>query len=156
MRRSFFWLFTLVALWVLIGLPPAGAAAYECSPTAPDSMGPFYKPHAPLRSSVGEGYVLSGTVKSAADCSPVPKAHIEFWLTNPEGEYDDRYRATVIADDAGAYRFESNRPEDYGFRPPHIHMRVTAEGFQTLVTQHYPEKGVSKTEVDIVLVPKVP
>lgn len=154
MRRPFFWFFALLVLGASSGVPPAGAAAYECSPTAPDSMGPFYKPHAPLRSSVGEGYVLSGTVKSAADCSPVPRAQIEFWLTNPDGEYDDRHRATVMADAAGAYRFESNRPKDYGFRPPHIHMRVTAEGFQTLVTQHYPENGASKGDFEIVLIPK--
>ena len=75
-------------------------------------------------------------------------------MANPDGEYDDQHRATVISDDAGAYRFESHRPPDYGFRPPHIHFRVTAEGFKTLVTQHYPETGTSQARFDIVLLPQ--
>jgi hypothetical protein len=31
---------------------------------------------------------------------------------------------------------------------------VTADGFKTLVTQHYPEKGSSKGDVVLVMVPK--
>ena len=137
----------------LSGEKTSVAADYRCAPTAPDSMGPFYKPDAPLRSSVGKGYILSGTVRSAADCAPIPKAKVELWLTNPEGDYDDQHRATIIADDSGAYRFESNLPPNYGFRPPHIHLRISAGGFRTLVTQHYPEKGSSKAEFDLVLIP---
>lgn len=134
------------------GALTAAAADYQCAPTAPDSLGPFYKPDAPLRFSVGKGYVLTGTVKSAEDCSPIPRANIEFWLTNPEGEYDDAHRATVVADGSGGYRFESEHPRNYGFRPPHIHIRVTAEGFKPLVTQHYPEAEASKAQFDLVLI----
>jgi protocatechuate 3,4-dioxygenase beta subunit len=96
---------------------------------------------------------LTGTVRSAADCAPVPEAVIEFWLANPQGVYDDPHRATVVADSSGTYRFESNLPVDYGYRPPHIHIRVTAEGFAPLVTQHYPEDGASKAQFDLVLIP---
>lgn len=150
MRPFVSWVLALFALGLMDALP--AAADYQCAPTAPDSLGPFYKPDAPMRSSVGEGYVLTGTVKSAEDCAPIPKASIEFWLTNPEGRYDDAHRATVTADGSGGYRFESNRPSDYGFRPPHIHIRVTAEGFKPLVTQHYPEGKASKAEFDLVLI----
>ena len=96
---------------------------------------------------------LPNTVKSAADCTPIPEATIELWLTNPEGRYDDQHRATVVAGDEGAYRFESNPPRDYGFRPPHIHIRASADGFRPLVTQHYPEEGRSEATFDIVLIP---
>jgi protocatechuate 3,4-dioxygenase beta subunit len=130
------------------------AADERCTPTPPDMMGPFYKPDAPLRSSVGKGYLITGTVRSSQDCAPIPGAQIELWLTNPEGNYDDRHRATVMADDAGTYRFESSPPTDYGFRPPHIHLRITAEGFNSLVTQHYPEEGRSRAEFDLVLIPR--
>jgi len=54
------------------------------------------------------------------------------------GEYDDAHRATIIADASAAYRFESNLPPPYSGRPPHIHLRVSARNFKTLVTQHYP------------------
>jgi hypothetical protein len=126
------------------------AGDFKCAPTSEDSLGPFYKPNAPIRSTVGEGYVLTGTVKSAKDCSIVPKAKIEFWLASTNGSYDDDHRATV----SGAYRFGSNAPPKYNFRPPHIHVRVTAEGFKTLVTQHYPKAGTSEGSFPLVLVPR--
>jgi catechol 1,2-dioxygenase len=115
-------------------------------------LGPFYEPGAPVRTSVGSGYVLSGTVLDAAECKPIPNAHIEFWLANPEGEYDDAHRATVIAGQRGEYRLESNVPVSYGGRPPHIHVRVRAPGYEELVTQHYPERSQRKANFDLMLV----
>jgi protocatechuate 3,4-dioxygenase beta subunit len=133
---------------------PAMAEDLSCAPTPEDSLGPFYKPNAPTRSTVGEGYVLSGVVKSARDCSIVPGAKIEFWLAAANGSYDDDHRAIVLADGAGLYKFQSNVPPKYNFRPPHIHVRVTAEGFYNLVAQHYPKVGSSAGEFPLVLVPR--
>ncbi len=130
----------------------AGGGPANCKPTQPDMLGPFYEPGAPVRTSVGSGYVLSGTVLAAEECEPIPKARIEFWLANPRGEYDDAHRATVFAGERGGYRFESNVPVSYGGRPPHIHVRVTAPGYEELVTQHYPERGQRKANFDLVLV----
>jgi len=132
---------------------PAELQAAACKATEPDMLGPFYKPDAPIRSSVGTGYTLQGTVRSSKDCAPVPGATIEFWLAGPDGEYDDAHRATVVVDASGAYWFESNLPQPYFGRPPHIHVRVSASGFKTLVTQHYPEPGKRAGVFDLVLVP---
>jgi protocatechuate 3,4-dioxygenase beta subunit len=123
----------------------------NCKPTQPDMLGPFYEPGAPVRTRVGSGYVLSGRVLSAEECKPIPKARIEFWLANPRGEYDDAHRATVFAGERGEYRLESNVPVSYGGRPPHIHVRVRAPGYEELVTQHYPERGQRKANFDLVL-----
>lgn len=125
----------------------------KCEPTHEDYLGPFYKPNAPVRSSVGRGYVLSGVVRSAVDCSPIAQARIELWLAGPDGRYDDDHRATVFADRSGAYRFESAFPSAYTGRPPHIHLRVSAPGFKTLVTQHYPQEGRTEGRFDLVLIP---
>jgi protocatechuate 3,4-dioxygenase beta subunit len=130
----------------------ASGGHVNCKPTQPDMLGPFYEPGAPVRSSVGSGYVLSGRVLAAAECKPIPNARIEFWLANPRGEYDDAHRATVFAGQRGEYRFESNVPVSYGSRPPHIHVRVRAPGYEELVTQHYPERGQRKANFDPVLV----
>jgi protocatechuate 3,4-dioxygenase beta subunit len=148
-------LLTLFAgvLVLFAGMPAAGAE-WACQPTRPDMLGPMYKPDAPVRSSVGTGYLLSGAVRSAADCSPIPGARIELWLTGVSGRYDDDHRATVLADTAGGYRFESNFPPPYARRPSHIHLRVTADGFQTLVTQHYPTAGTTAATFDLVLIPR--
>jgi len=143
----------LSAALLLLLLVPFDATAGSCTPTEPDELGPFYKPGAPMRASVGKGYVLVGTVHSARDCAPIKGAAIELWLAGPDGGYGDAYRATVIADGKGAYRFESHVPPPYYGRPPHIHLRVLARGFDTLVTQHYPEAGRRKGTFDVVLVP---
>jgi catechol 1,2-dioxygenase len=124
----------------------------NCKPTQPDMLGPFYEPGAPVRASVGSGYVLSGTVLAAQECKPIPNAHIEFWLANPRGDYDDAHRATVLAGERGEYRFQSNVPVSYSGRPPHIHIRVRAPGYEELVTQHYPERGQRKANFDLILV----
>jgi protocatechuate 3,4-dioxygenase beta subunit len=127
--------------------------AGTCKPTEPDMLGPFYKAGAPVRSSVGKGYFMTGIVKSAEDCAGIKGAKIEFWLVNPDGSYDDDHRATVFSDATGSYEFESNVPKPYFGRPPHVHIRVSAEGYETLITQHYPEEGEGRASVDLVLMP---
>jgi protocatechuate 3,4-dioxygenase beta subunit len=129
-----------------------GAGQATCKPTRTDALGPFYEPGAPVRSSVGKGYTLRGIVRSARTCRPIRRARIEFWLVNPGGEYDDAHRATVIASRTGRYRFTSNKPVGYSGRPPHIHIRVTARGFRTLVTQHYPRPRQTAARFQLVLV----
>ena len=150
---------TLMATLVLALSAPAGASWRKvmkevCKPTTPDALGPFYKPLAPLRSKVGEGYLLTGAVRSAADCTPIIGARVELWLVGPEGRYDDAHRATVVSDQMGHYRFESNFPPPYQGRPSHIHIMVEADGFRTLVTQHYPAVIQQKAVFDLVLVPE--
>ncbi len=125
----------------------------KCQPTPSDYLGPFYKAEAPVRSSVGKGYELMGRVMSSATCAPVPHVRLELWLANPDGSYDDDHRATIMTDETGVYKFESNFPPGYFGRPPHIHIRISAEGFKTLVTQHYPAHGQTTGDFDIVLVP---
>jgi len=148
---------TAVAIF-LAGAIPAGSVESpsdkSCRPTPEDALGPFYKPEAPYRAAVGKGYVVEGTVRSAKDCSVIPGATIEFWLAGPEGEYDDAYRARVKAGPDGAFRFESDRPPPYWQRPPHIHIRVTAPGYHTLVTQHYPKSRSKEALFDLVLLPE--
>ncbi len=131
----------------------SAASVVDCEPTRPDMLGPYYVPDAPMRTSVDSGYVTSGQVLSADGCEPIPGAQIEFWLANPQGVYDDAHRATVPAGEQGEYRFESNFPGAYENRPPHIHVRVAAPGYQELITQHYPEAGQTEATFDLVLEP---
>jgi protocatechuate 3,4-dioxygenase beta subunit len=79
---------------------------------------------------------------------------VEFWLVGPDGAYSDAYRARVVAEETGHYTFESNRPVPYSGRPAHIHIRVTATGHRTLVTQHYPITGQQQATFDLVLRPQ--
>ncbi len=124
-----------------------------CEPTPYDEIGPFYRPGAPVRDTVGTGYLLSGQVLSVTGCTPLANSRLEFWLVNPQGEYDDAHRATVHADGKGFYRFTSNRPTDYVGRLPHIHIMVTAPGHEQLITQHYPQAGATESTFNLVLKP---
>lgn len=148
-------LFTIAVLAALLpGTLGWAVSAATCAPTEEDVLGPFYKPDAPVvRSSVGKGYVLRGVVRSSKDCAAVPGAVIELWLAGPDRGYDDAHRATIIAKASGAYRFESNLPPPYQGRPPHIHLRVSAKGFKTLITQHYPLSGAKEAAFDIIIAP---
>ncbi len=137
----------------LAGAMSGGPSPRQCQPTEEDEMGPFYRPGAPIRSSIGQGYLLSGSVLSAADCKPIAAARIELWQAGPNGRYDDAHRATLFSDRKGKYEFETDFAPPYFTRPPHIHIRVAVEGFQTLVTQHYLKKGTSRGTFDLVLVP---
>jgi protocatechuate 3,4-dioxygenase beta subunit len=141
--------FALVVL--AVGASSAGSnAASRCAPTRADALGPFYKAGAPVRSKVGTGYVLQGRVLTTG-CRPIARARVELWLANPRGEYDDAHRATIVATRDGRYRLQSNRPPSYESRPPHIHIRVSARGYRTLVTQHYPRGTRTSAVLNLVL-----
>jgi protocatechuate 3,4-dioxygenase beta subunit len=144
----------LLAVLLLVALIGRSEGATSCPPTNPDSLGPFYTPNAPVRSILGNGYVLEGTVRSSVDCRSIPEARIEVWQAGPDGKYTDAYRATLTSDPQGQYRLQTERPPRYSsWRPPHIHIQVTAPGYKILITQHYPEKEASAATFDLVLVP---
>jgi len=144
----------IILLLLLTFFISSPAVAYQCQPTPEDEMGPFYRPGAPLRSVIGSGYVLTGTVKSASDCAPIAAPLIEFWQAGPNSRYDEAHRAAIITDASGKYRLETNFPGEYFSRPLHIHIRVSAKGYRTLVTQHYLQRGVKSAVFDLVLIPQ--
>jgi protocatechuate 3,4-dioxygenase beta subunit len=137
----------------LMGVPPSPQAAAQsaCAPTKPDMLGPFYVANAPARERTGQGLVVTGVVRSAAACAPIPGARIEWWSVNPRGEYDDAHRATETAGSEGRYRYETDPPTAYPGRPPHLHVRVSAPGHRVLVTQLYPKSSQTSIETDFVL-----
>ncbi|MDD5757548.1 MAG: hypothetical protein PHI06_00535 [Desulfobulbaceae bacterium] len=42
-----------------------------------------------MRGKVVNAYILLGQVLSASGCQPLANSRLEFWLDNPQGEYDD-------------------------------------------------------------------
>ena len=115
-------------------------------PTPWNEIGPFYKRlapnHAQLRSANEPGLPLAvnGAVFGTRGDS-LPGAKIEIWQADHGGLYDldgYRFRATLVADEAGKYSFESVMPGHYPARVcQHIHYVVTAEGHKPLITQLY-------------------
>jgi hydroxyquinol 1,2-dioxygenase len=107
----------------------------------------------------GEPCLMQGRVVDL-DGKPVAGAHIEVWQADEDGFYDVQYadldqaqgRGHLASDDEGRFWFWSVKPEAYGIpddgpvgellqaggrgpmRPAHVHFKVDADGFQTLIT----------------------
>ena len=126
--------------------PGAGCAA---SYDAPDPLSPSFRPGAPVREVVGSGHVLTGTVRSAADCAPVAGARVELWPEIAGQGHPDDQRATVVTGADGGYRFQSDPPE-------HIHMLISAEGFEAVASNRYHPEGRAAGRFDVLLVPSPP
>ena len=74
------------------------------------------------------------------DCRPLAGARVDFWQADGNGVYDNdgyRLRGYQVTDGRGRYRLETVVPGRYEPRTPHIHVKVTPKGGQTLTTQLY-------------------
>ena len=133
----------------------------DCETTT-DILGPFYRPNAPLRADMriknapGQLVVLSGQINHKDCKTPLKKACVEIWHCDGNGVYDNdspdfKYRAKTYCDDNGHYSFKTIVPVPYDvgggyIRPAHFHILVSANGYQSLITQLYftGDKNISK------------
>jgi len=127
--------------------PSKPLSTRRCEPTNDDGVSPSYQPNTPVRSVVGHGHVLSGTVQSSDDCMPIANAKLELWPEENNQGHPDSSRATLFSDQDGHYRFECNLPD-------HIHMRISAPGYRTIGVNSYHPNGQAAGTFDIVLVPE--
>lgn len=148
----------LFVVILLVSTVVAGEIDPSCAPTQSDSLGPFFITNTPVLSNLnrfgkqGEVMRIVGRVVSATPpYPPIAGARLELWQTDGAGhyhpeangdysDYDDRkvdMRGTVLTDEQGYFSVLSLIPRIYGSRPPHIHYRISANGYKTLVTQHY-------------------
>ena len=122
-------------------------------PTTTDILGPFYRPGAPLRIDIvqpgtkGEILHFSGIVFEKDGKTPIKNTLVEIWHCNENGVYDNMsddyvYRSAWKTGADGKYHFRTILPVPYGVggdvtRPAHIHMRISGNSKQDLVTQIY-------------------
>jgi protocatechuate 3,4-dioxygenase beta subunit len=139
---------------------PWRARAVDRPVTPPQARGPYYPNERPAEVdndlvrtergiAKGEVTLLSGTVYDSKG-APVAGARVEIWQCDANGRYHhpgdsspapldaafQGYGETVTGAD-GVYRFRTIKPVPYPGRAPHIHVRVSAPGRATLVTQLY-------------------
>jgi len=123
--------------------------------TTTDILGPFYRPGAPIRINVVppgtkcEFIELTGTIFKDDGKTPYKNCLIEMWQCSPEGLYDNtsddyNFRGAQKTSADGKYHFKTSIPVSYPidsekkvYRPAHIHMRVSGDQDQDLVTQIY-------------------
>ena len=108
----------------------------------------------------GQPLSISGRVR-AVDGTPVADAVVDVWHSDEEGFYDvqagpsapSAMRARLRSDDAGRFRLRTVMPSHYPIpvdgpvgtlltatrrhpnRPAHVHFRIAAPGYRSLVTQ---------------------
>lgn len=144
-----------------IGISMFGSIRWDGSrfigdtPTTTDILGPFYRPGAPIRTNVnppafnGEPLHLSGTIYRGDLKTPFKNCLIETWQCEENELYDNtsadyKYRGAQKTGADGKYHFITTIPVAYPvapgsevYRPSHIHLRISGEGQQDLITQIY-------------------
>tara|TARA_R110000787_G_scaffold8948_9_gene31029 strand:+ start:949 stop:1809 length:861 start_codon:yes stop_codon:yes gene_type:complete len=117
-----------------------------------------------IADNAGEPGIVRGRILSA-DGTPVRGAMLDIWQNASNGMYsnedpgqdDFNLRCRMTADDDGSYSFTTIRPMPYTvpedgpagvmlnamgrhpWRPAHIHFKVSADGYQDLITELYPD-----------------
>jgi protocatechuate 3,4-dioxygenase beta subunit len=112
----------------------------------------------------GEPVVVRGRVTDLLG-RPIPSALLDIWQASPEGKYDVQdpnqpemnLRGQFMTDASGEYWFKTVKPSSYPIpddgpvgdllratgrhpmRPAHIHVMITAKGYETLITHIFPE-----------------
>jgi protocatechuate 3,4-dioxygenase, beta subunit len=139
----------------------AGAQAAKLQPTPQDVEGPYYpKTWAgdvdnDLTTFNGRTYAagvamaLSGRVRADTG-EPLKNAMVEIWQIDDAGEYRHpdfggegparrgfQGYGRMRTPESGLYTFKTIKPIGYSGRPPHVHFKVIAEGYQTLITEMY-------------------
>ncbi|MFD0964663.1 dioxygenase family protein [Pseudofulvibacter geojedonensis] len=126
--------------------------------TKSDMLGPYYVSGSSevtnlnTQSLPGDKIIVSGTIYGGVgNNTPVANAMIEVWHADNGGIYHPvgdgnvsdyqanqiTLRGFITTNAQGQYTFESIRPGLYPGRPRHFHYKVTANGYQTLITQIY-------------------
>ncbi len=129
-----------------------GSAPQPCAATGADLEGPYYEPKASATTVLagpkepGDRLKVSGSVFAHGCTKTVAGATVEVWHADAAGQYRDlthatSLRATLTTDCNGAYGFDTILPGAYldagGYRPRHIHFRVTTPSGKVLITQLY-------------------
>ena len=141
--------------------PPAASSksAGVCAKTAPNIEGPYYRDGAPMRADLvdrgmrGTRLVIAGKVLGDDCKTPLEGALLDVWQADTDGHYDNdghegrrapgplTLRGKLLASRGGLYELHSIIPGRYlngpQYRPAHVHVKVSAPGYQTLTTQLY-------------------
>jgi hypothetical protein len=136
---------------------PAARAAVEepererrCKPTESNPGGTNnYIPDAPFLDSLGEGFVITGLVRSAEGCRPLENVRIQVWLaTETGGEQDNR--ASVRTGEDGRYRIET-APTVPQFGEPNIHVGYDDDRYRPVFIRRVVDLDDERAVVDLTL-----
>lgn len=135
--------------------PTSGAAS--CGPATQTMRGGSnnYQPNAPMVPNLGQGFVVSGRVVSAATCQPLPNVRIQIWAATERGnERVASNHASVRTGADGRYRLEMSQilPQ---FGQAHAHLAYDDGEYETVFLRPLLERrDQTSLEVNFTLAPK--
>ena len=144
----------------------AGCNCLLNEPTPSQPQGPFYPLIKPSETDIDLTKIKDGAVAIGTQVRiqgqvmydnefPIKNAYIEIWQACASGKYNHpqdpntaeidhnfQYYAEIYTNEQGNYSFLTIVPGPYParanwWRPPHIHFKITAEGFEQTTTQLY-------------------
>ncbi len=127
------------------------ASGNLCRPTPGMSSGTHFKPVTQQQVNIGSGFQINGKVLSAKDCKPIAGARVAHWQAGENGQYQDRLRAYLFSHTDGSFNFETEWP---AARIPHIHFRVSADGYKQVSTQWIGDERVDNITFNVILQPE--
>ncbi len=127
----------------------------NCLLTTKTELGPYYIENTPDRINIKEdqkgiGLFLGLKIVNMKDCTNIHKARVELWQANAEGEYSgfDLGKVTETptnskrwlrgyqeSDYLGFVEFETIYPGKYRNRTNHLHLKISYQGQEKLITQ---------------------
>ena len=149
------------------------AEGHSLPVTPGDAEGPFYPVEIPTdsdndllrvmgRDSVSPGQMayVHGKVMDQ-EGKVIDGARVEIWQCDHGGVYhhpgdegtkDNDFQGfgAMVTNREGEYHFRTLRPVPYTGRTPHIHYRVTADGFDRLTTQLYVTEEAERNAADVL------
>ena len=129
---------------------PAARPRRDCRATDSNPGGTNnYIAAAPERDSLGEGFEITGRVRSAAGCRPIEDVRVQVWLaTETGGETDNR--ASVRTDENGRYRIET-APTVPQFGEPNIHVGYDDGDYRDVFIRRVVDLDDTRAVVDLTL-----
>lgn len=133
-------------------LGPAFDGGQGCEPTGADIEGPFYITNSPHRAVLaaadepGQRLIIRGRILGPDCRTPIRRALLDVWQADVNGSYHDarqayRLRGKIESAKHGRYEFSTIVPGRYkldsGWRPSHIHFKISQPDFTELTTQLY-------------------
>ena len=108
-----------------------------------------YIPDAPPAETLGQGFVITGLVRSAEGCRPLEDVRVQVWLaTETGGEQDNR--ASVRTDANGRYRIETAKTVPQ-FGEPNIHVGYDDGDYGEVFIRRVVDLDDERAVVDLTL-----
>ncbi len=122
----------------------------NCEPTESNPGGTNnYIPDAPRVGTLGQGFVITGLVRSAKGCRPLPDVRVQVWLATETGSEQDN-RASVNTDEDGRYRIETAKTVPQ-FGEPNIHVGYDDGDYGAVFIRRVVDLDDRRAVVDLTL-----